>query len=321
MQHLRRQFLNIATLVVLLALPLIAVARPQPTLYYLDISGRILTASSDGTHVAVVAKDLGSGPDGIVIDGANRHLYWTSMGKASANDGKISRIDFDGTHLTTIVPAGGTFTPKQLKIDLANRKLYWSDREGMRVMRANMDGSDVEALIVTGTGEADRKNQANWCVGIALDIAAGKIYWTQKGGDNAHRGTIKRANLDIPKGEDAAHRSDVEVLFAGLPEPIDMDLDLKKRVMYWTDRGDNTVSRAPMDNKANIDPNKRTDREILVTGLHEAIGIALDLRHNQMYYTALHGDLGTAKLNGKDARTLLSKQGTLTGIALLDSVK
>jgi hypothetical protein len=37
---------------------------------------------------------------------------------------------------------------------------------------------------------------------------------------------IHRANIDIPRGETAANRSDIEVLFEGLPEPIDMDLDL-----------------------------------------------------------------------------------------------
>ena len=36
-----------------------------------------------------------------------------------------------------------------------------------------------------------------------------------------------------------------------LPEPIDLDLDIAARMMYWTDRGDpprgNTVNRAPME--------------------------------------------------------------------------
>jgi hypothetical protein len=34
------------------------------------------------------------------------------------------------------------------------------------------------------------------------------------------------------------NRTDIEVLFDGLPEPIDLELDLKNRVLYWTDRGD-----------------------------------------------------------------------------------
>ena len=53
----------------------------------------------------------------------------------------------DGTNPTTIVPAGVTHTPKQIQLDKANGKLYWSDREGMRVMRVNLDGSDLEASI------------------------------------------------------------------------------------------------------------------------------------------------------------------------------
>jgi hypothetical protein len=39
------------------------------------------------------------------------------------------------------------------------------------------------------------------------------------------------------------------VLFGQLPEPIDLELDLKNRCLYWTDRGDpprgNTVNRRP----------------------------------------------------------------------------
>jgi sugar lactone lactonase YvrE len=297
--------------------PLAAPASEQGALYYLDLTGQVIRANIDGSNAKNIVTQNGSGPDGIAIDVHSRHVYWTNMGKVSADDGSIMRADLDGANVTTIVPAGGTFTPKQLKIDERHRKLYWSDREGMRVMRANFDGSQIETLVITGTGEADRKDQARWCVGISVDVDRGKIYWSQKGGDNANQGTIKRANLEIPKGEDAAHRSDIEVLFANLPEPIDLDLDLQKRQLYWTDRGDNTISRAPMDAKPGYDASKRSDRVILVTGLREAIGITLDLKRNRMYYTSLSGEVGTAKLNGKGAR-ILTTQGRLTGIAYAD---
>jgi len=105
----------------------------------------------------------------------------------------------------------------------------------MRVMRANFDGSNVETLIVTGSSEEDRKDQRNWCVGIALDVEHGHVYWSQKGGDNANQGVIKRASLNIPAGHTADTRKDIEVLFANLPEPIDMELDLMARQMYWTE--------------------------------------------------------------------------------------
>jgi len=41
-----------------------------------------------------------------------------------------------------------------LQIDKPNGKLYWSaTREGMRVMRANLDGSRIETLIDTSQGD------------------------------------------------------------------------------------------------------------------------------------------------------------------------
>ena len=233
----------------------------------------------------------------------------------------LSGSDLDGGNLTTIVPAGGAFTPKQLKLDAVHRKLYWSDREGMRVMRADLDGSNIETLVETARGEAARVDARNWCVGIALDVAGGKVYWTQKGGDNAGAGSIRRAGLEIPRGEDAAHRSDIEVLFDGLPEPIDLELDLTQRMIYWTDRGDgprgNTVSRAPMDPPRGVNPGSRTDQQILLRDLKEAIGIALDLQAARLYATDLGGTVYSARLDGSDQKVVLSGQGSLTGIAVV----
>jgi sugar lactone lactonase YvrE len=240
------------------------------------------------------------------------------MGKVADDDGSIMRSDLDGRNVKTIVPAGGTYTPKQLKIDTVNRKLYWSDREGMRVMRSNLDGSAIETLIVTGTSDADRKDAARWCVGIAVDTHGGKVYWTQKGGDNANKGTIRRANLKMPAGATAATRKDIEVLFANLPEPIDLDIDNDTRLLYWTDRGDNTISRAPLDPPAKFDPEKRTDREIVLRDVGEAIGIALDMTADKLYYTSLGGVVGSVALDGTNAKVLLSDQGALTGIVALD---
>ena len=47
---------------------------------------------------------------------------------------------------------GGSFTPKQFQMEKRSGKLYWSDREGMRVMRANLDGSEIKTLLDTSLG-------------------------------------------------------------------------------------------------------------------------------------------------------------------------
>jgi hypothetical protein len=182
----------------------------------------------------------------------------------------------------------------------------------MRVMRANLDGSQIETLVETGRGDKDSRDQTRWCVGITIDPKFGKIYWTQKGPDNAGLGGIFRANIDIPKGENPANRSDIEVFFDQLPEPIDLELDQKNRVLYWTDRGDpprgNTVNRASIDAKPQTP-------EIVLTHLMEGIGIALDVPGNRMFVTDFAGSVYSADLDGKNERNFLYGQGNLTGIA------
>jgi hypothetical protein len=279
------------------------------------LGGKIVSVNSDGTDRQVVLGGLNSIPDGIQVDVEGGHIYWTNMGVPARNDGSIQRIDLDGANLKTIIPEGATFTPKQLKLDRRNGKLYWSDREGMRVMRANLDGSNIETLVETGSGDADRQNEMNWCVGVAIDVDRGQIYWTQKGPPDANKGRIFRANIEIPKGEIPARRTDIEELFRGLPEPIDLDLDLASRMIYWSDRGDtkggNSISRAPMD----ADPQGGRSRKILLTGLHEGIGLSLDVERDRMFFTDLGGTVYRAGFDGSKQKELLSGQGELTGIA------
>jgi len=287
---------------------------PNARIFFLDLRGKLVSAAPEGGDRQVLIEGLKGQPDGIAIDVAAGHIYWTNMGDYAADDGSIERSNLDGSNVTTIVKVGGTWTGKQLVLDKTNGKLYWSDREGLRVMRANLDGSALETLIETGRGDEARKDQRNWCVGMAVDVAGGKIYWTQKGGDNANTGTIRRANLNIPHGQTALNRTDIEVLFDRLPEPIDLELDLAKRHLYWTDRGNppegNTVNRSSMDG-----PRQRT---ILAGGFNEAIGIALDLDGGRMFLTDLRGSVYSLKLDGSDRKVLFTGQGTLTGIAHAD---
>src|SRR5215472_9799484 len=209
-------------------------------LFFLDVgAGRVLSVNPDGSDLKTIINEGRKLPDGLVVDVAAGHMYWTNMGDPNKNDGSILRSDLRGKKMSAIVPPGATFTPKQLQLDKKNGKLYWCDREGMRVMRVNLDGSNVETLVDTSQGDArPGKDQRKWCVGIAVDAEGGKFYWTQKGPDKAGHGRIFRANLEIPKGQTPTNRKDIEVLHEGLPEPIDLDLDLDNRVMYWTDRGD-----------------------------------------------------------------------------------
>ena len=117
----------------------------------------------------------------------------------------------------------------------------------------------------------------------------------------------------FPQANPQRNRSDVEVVFKDLPEPIDLEIDHTTRTLYWTDRGDppngNTVNRAPLDSIFYAEP------EIVATHLMEGIGIALDPGHNRMFVTDLGGNIYVAALDGSGHRPIRALQGNLTGIA------
>ena len=300
--------------------PIDAEAKSAPTsgrLFFLDLgAGRILSANPDGSDLKTIISEGRKRPDGLVLDVAAGHIYWTNMGDPKRNDGSIMRSDLNGKNMITIVPPGGTFTPKQLRLETSSGKLYWSDREGMRVMRANLDGSEIETLVDTSQGDSrPGPDPCKWCVGVAVDTDGGKLYWTQKGGDGAGSGRIFRANIQVPPDQSAENRRDIELLYDHLPEPIDLDLDPVNRTLYWTDRGDpprgNTVNRAPLDAEAE----NRPEPEILFAHLMEGIGLALDLKGGRMFITDLGGSVYSANLDGSNRRVLLEAEGNLSGIA------
>ena len=285
----------------------------EERLFFLSASdGQVLSMNTAGADRKILVEGQRL-PDGIVVDVAAGHIYWTNMGVPDRNDGSIMRCDLDGANVTTIVASGGTHTPKQIYLDHGSSKLYWSDREGMRMMRCNLDGSGVEVLVISGDPVADRGDATKWCVGVTIDHAKGQLYWTQKGSDNAGKGRILRAGIEIPAGQTAANRSDIEVWRDGLPEPIDLELDERNRRLYWTDRGDppagNTLNRASVEAVVQLPP------EVLAAHLQEAIGLALDVAGDRLFITDLGGTIYSVRTDGSDAKGVAFAQGNLTGIA------
>src|SRR5215470_13063625 len=139
--------------------------------FFMDASQcRIFSVNPDGSDKKVIVSGCRI-PDGLVVDVEAGHIYWTNMGIPNRNDGSIERVDLDGGNRTTIVPEGGTFTPKQMHLEKGSGKLYWCDREGMRVMRCNLDGSQIETLVDTSQGDSRPGSDARkTCVGIAIDV-------------------------------------------------------------------------------------------------------------------------------------------------------
>ncbi len=58
--------------------------------------------------------------------------------------------------------------------------------------------------------------------------------------------------------------------------------------------------------------------EILVSGVREAIGLALDHARGFVYYTSAVGDVGRVRLDGSEPEPLLAGGGAFTGIVSVD---
>src|ERR1700677_2970873 len=77
-------------------------------LFLLDLSeNRVVSLNPDGSDRTVIVAECRY-PDGIAVDVAAGHIYWTNMGNPTANDGSVERADLDGRNRKTIVPLGGT---------------------------------------------------------------------------------------------------------------------------------------------------------------------------------------------------------------------
>ena len=195
--------------------------------------------------------------------------------------------------------------------DQGAKWVYWCDREGMKVMRACVDTLPAEPEVLADTGSparGDGEDMRNWCVGVAVDVTRQMVYWSQKGPSKGSEGRIFRARI----GNAEATK---ELLFDKLPEPIDLELDEEEGVLYWTDRGDPPKGNSL--NRAFVGGEKVSEIEILATRLHEAIGLAVDLKERKAYVSDLAGGVYEVDLKSKKKKVLFAELGDLTGIALV----
>ena len=181
-------------------------------------------------------------------------------------------------------------------------KIYWTHPES-GIHRSSLDGSNVEQLVIPDLRHPDK---------IALDIARGKIYWT----DGAIA-SIYRSDLD---------GSNLETLVEGYGHPgwsgiTDIALDLDAGKIYWTvwySHGDYFVYEYL---RANLDgsdiENFSYDNNVFVEGR----SIALDVAGGKIYWMSSLQPYGIqrANLDGSNVENVITAPGLLgypTEIAL-----
>lgn len=299
-----------------------------PGLYALGlVRGGVHRIDLDTGAIDNLATGIEEAPDGIAVDAVNGYVYFTLMGRPdtpltpsheppfTTRNGSIQRVPVTGGAPEIVVPRGCFTTGKQLARDPGSERLYWCDREGGAVYRCERDGSEAVPLI--SNAASDLPPAERECVGIAIDTSNGWLYWTQKGPADGGKGRILRACLEIPEDATAQTRRDIEVLWDGLPEPIDLELDAGHQTLYWTDRGappnGNTLNRAPVPGWGQ----KATAPEIIADGFREPIGVALNLPEDVAYVSDLSGSISRVDLSTGKSGVVAVLGGAATGIALV----
>ncbi len=157
-----------------------------------DLSSNIKRANLDGTDAENVVK-IERWFSNITLDAVGGKIYWTTY-----YDGGIWGANLDGNHAEEVVNVGGW--PTDIALDVVGGKMYWIDDLKDKIRRANLDGTDVEDVVTN-----------LFIDGLALDVSAGKIYFTKWGRiGRRNGGKIQRANLD---------GTDVEDVVTGLHHP------------------------------------------------------------------------------------------------------
>ena len=181
-----------------------------------NAAGKIHSANLDGSGAQVI-KELTSLPYGLAVDSANGKLYLTN------SRSKIRQMNVDGSQFKPNFIQG---LDDPLNVAVASGNIYWTEAGGS-VRVANLEGTKVVRNIVTGTGTlggiAVGGNKVYWTEqtgeaagrirsanlngrgvsnvitldavprGIAVDVADGKLFWTDD------QGRIQRIRIDNQK--------------------------------------------------------------------------------------------------------------------------
>ena len=163
---------SVTELTSILSVPMgITVDATGNNLYWTNARGRIQRANLDGSGIQNVVQDL-SGPTDIVV--SNGFIYWTEGGNS------VRRVSMSGQKIVGDIAANlGTVGG----LAVGGGKVYWTEQTGASggsVNGANLDGTNLETLATLLSAP----------MGISVDTAGSKLYWT-----NA-RGRVQRANLN-----------------------------------------------------------------------------------------------------------------------------
>jgi hypothetical protein len=220
---------------------------------------------------------------GLASTAAADSIYWSSY----TNPGGILVGDLGGAGAQSLF--SGEISPEGVAIDAAAGKIYWAETgTGAGTGTANGTGS-IRVANLDGTGARDLFTGESQASGVAINPAAGLIYWA-----DAVRGagTIRVGNLD---GSGAAR-----TLFAGEDWPVGVTIDPTDGKIYWGSYNSYLIRVGKLDGTGAA--------STLFSGENSPTELAVDPAAGRIYWSQeFPGLIRVGNLNGTGATTLYTE--------------
>ena len=281
---------NVETIVQQAKIGAVALHSAGEKLYWVDkIQGlTVHCANLDGSRRVIVLDVPLRNYLGIDIDEYGGKIYWTgSNGSLFGGIPEINRGNSDGSAIELLVETGLS-KPTSIAVDGRGEKIYWVNSGNNKILRANLNGSATEEIVVHGKPRE-----------IEIDGESGKIYWI-----DASSG-IHHANLD---------GTGVEVLIADIGNARGLGINPLEQKIYWS-----VINKQWLPSIRTADFNGRNRETVVEERKINSVwrDIEIDGIHKKVYWINWsYGLILRANLDGTKVETVISNLVEPYGITL-----
>ncbi|XP_053453877.1 low-density lipoprotein receptor-related protein 2 [Nycticebus coucang] len=186
----------------------------------------------------------------VEFDDSEQYIYWAE------NPGEIHRVKTDGTNRTEFASLSMLGSSTGLALDWISGNLYTTNPITQSIQVSTLRGDTrYRKTLITNDGTA---LGVGFPIGIAVDPARGKLYWSDQGTDSGIPAKIASASMD---------GTSLKNLFLGNLDHLEsLTLDIKEQKLYWAVTSRGVIERGNVDG---------TERMILVYQLSHPWGVAV----------------------------------------------
>uniref|UniRef100_A0A1A9WIS8 EGF-like domain-containing protein n=1 Tax=Glossina brevipalpis TaxID=37001 RepID=A0A1A9WIS8_9MUSC len=191
--------------------------------------------------------------------------------------GRISIENNEGNHNDEKIPFKDVRYAHALDVDVADKRLYWTDQKSKCIFRAFLNGSYVQRIVDAGIIRPE---------GIAVDWLGHNIYWTDS----------EARRIEVARFDGSSRRV---LIWKGVEEPRSLVLEPRKGYMYWTESPSDSIRRAAMDG---------SELQTIISQANHATGLTLDPETRRLYWATQSRPtkIESADWDGKKRQVLVS---------------